>query len=244
MRPGRPRRRLAGERGGDGDEDQPQGRPSPAAGWSYSRKALVALLRHALGRSDRLTRFASLPEALDLDALEDADAVVLDMPRDDATPPSPSFATTTAASWSCSPSRGPPALGRPRPATTLVERSFSAQDLARALNLPASAAPARPLRVAAHDATTAAPLARSRSGRGVGRPGRDGVAERAVPALAALTRGWRTQRRLRVAGFSAFVLVAFAVAFAAEQGGTATTGAPSPGGAGPRPGRRPPPRPS
>jgi hypothetical protein len=63
---------------------------------------LVTLLRYTIGRNGQLTRFASLPEALDLDGLDDADAVVLDLPATATTPPSRSFATTIAASSSCS----------------------------------------------------------------------------------------------------------------------------------------------
>jgi hypothetical protein len=44
-------------------------------------------------------------------------------------------------------------------------------------------------------------------------PGLASLVERASGLLAALTHGWRVRRRLRVAGFSAFALVAFTVAF-------------------------------
>jgi hypothetical protein len=47
-----------------------------------------------------------------------------------------------------------------------------------------------------------------------------GLAGRASRLLAALTHGWQAKRRVRVAGFSVFALVAFVVAFAlAAQGG-------------------------
>jgi hypothetical protein len=47
-----------------------------------------------------------------------------------------------------------------------------------------------------------------------------GLVERASRLLAALTQGWQAKRRVRVAGFSAFALVAFTVAFVlAAQGG-------------------------
>jgi hypothetical protein len=50
-------------------------------------------------------------------------------------------------------------------------------------------------------------------------PGRLDLIDRAQRALAALTQGWKARRRVRVAGFSAFALVAFTVAFAmASQG--------------------------
>jgi hypothetical protein len=47
-----------------------------------------------------------------------------------------------------------------------------------------------------------------------------GLVERASRLLAALTQSWQARRRVRVAGFSVFALVAFTVAFAlAAQGG-------------------------
>jgi hypothetical protein len=50
-------------------------------------------------------------------------------------------------------------------------------------------------------------------------PGRLHLVDRVQRALVALTQGWKARRRVRVAGFSAFALVAFAVAFAmASQG--------------------------
>jgi hypothetical protein len=50
-------------------------------------------------------------------------------------------------------------------------------------------------------------------------PGRLDLVDRAQRALVAFTQGWKARRRVRVAGFSAFALVAFTVAFAlASQG--------------------------
>ena len=50
-------------------------------------------------------------------------------------------------------------------------------------------------------------------------PGQVGVVERVQRTLVALTQGWKARRRVRVAGFSVFALVAFTVAFAvASQG--------------------------
>jgi hypothetical protein len=50
-------------------------------------------------------------------------------------------------------------------------------------------------------------------------PGRLDLIDRVQRALVALTQGWKARRRVRVAGFSAFALVAFTVAFAmASQG--------------------------
>jgi hypothetical protein len=51
-------------------------------------------------------------------------------------------------------------------------------------------------------------------------PGRPGLVERGQRLLVALTQGWQARRRVRVAGFSVFALVAFTAAFAlAAQGG-------------------------
>jgi hypothetical protein len=50
-------------------------------------------------------------------------------------------------------------------------------------------------------------------------PGKGGLVDRARRMLVALTQGWQARRRVRVAGFSVFALVAFTVAFAlAAQG--------------------------
>jgi hypothetical protein len=50
-------------------------------------------------------------------------------------------------------------------------------------------------------------------------PGKLDLVDRVQRALVALTQGWKARRRVRVAGFSAFALVAFTVAFAmASQG--------------------------
>jgi hypothetical protein len=50
-------------------------------------------------------------------------------------------------------------------------------------------------------------------------PGQVGLVERVQRLLIGLTEGWRARRRVRVAGFSVFALVAFTVAFAlAAQG--------------------------
>jgi hypothetical protein len=52
-----------------------------------------------------------------------------------------------------------------------------------------------------------------------GPPGRLDLVDRVQRALIALSQGWKARRRVRVAGFSAFALVAFTVAFAlASQG--------------------------
>ena len=217
---------------------------------------LAALLRYLLGASGTLTRFATLREADDRDGLDDADTVVLDLPRE---------GTDTVLAQVRHRYRGELIVladrgnGRPKGAAdlawswTVLERPFSAVDLGTALGLPgvdAATAPgpraepksepkadrhppvelraARPLPagLGGTTATTAAEVkaAAKRS------PGwtsfkatanaQPGLVERVSRLVAALTQGWQAKRRVRVAGFSVFALVAFTVAFAlAAQGG-------------------------
>ena len=82
---------------------------------------------------------------------------------------------------------------------------------------PATAPPADAAKVLA-DVKAAARQAPVRVAP-AGPPGRLDLVDRAQRALLALTQGWKARRRVRVAGFSAFALVAFTVAFAlASQG--------------------------
>jgi hypothetical protein len=136
----------------------------------------------------------------------------------------------------------------PDPALTLLERPFSAVDLGTALGLPgldAATAPgpkaepkpdrhppveirtARPLpaalagpaaasadvKAAARRSPSWAPLAATAGNA------KAGLVERISRVAATLTQGWQAKRRVRVAGFSVFALIAFTVAFAlASQG--------------------------
>ena len=216
---------------------------------------LAALVKYLLGASGTLTRFATLREADDRDGLEDADTVVLDLPRE---------GSGTALAQVRHRYRGELVVladrGRhrhrgvaPDPALTLLERPFSAVDLGTALGLPgvdaatalgpkAESEPepkadrhppvairtARPMPGAlASTAVTAAAEVKAAARRspswtpfGATVSTQAGLVEWASRLLAALTQSWQARRRVRVAGFSVFALVAFTVAFAlAAQGG-------------------------
>jgi hypothetical protein len=207
---------------------------------------LAALVKYLLGASGTLTRFATVREADDRYGLEDADTVVLDLPREGS--------DTTLAQVRHR-YRGELVVladrGRhrhrgvaPDPALKLLERPFSAVDLGTALGLPgvdaaAATGPkadrhppveirtARPIPPAlAGTAVTAAAEVKAAARRspswtplGTTANAPAGLVERASRLLAAFTQSWRARRRVRVAGFSVFALVAFTVAFAlAAQG--------------------------
>jgi hypothetical protein len=208
---------------------------------------LAALVKYLLGASGTLTRFATLREADDRDGLEDADTVLLDLPREGG--------DTTLAQVRHR-YRGELVVladrGRhrhrgvaPDPALKLLERPFSAVDLGTALGLPgvdaaAATGPkadrhppveirtARPIPsalagtsiTAAAEVKAAARRSPSWTPLGTTANAPAGLVERVSRLLAALTQNWQARRRVRVAGFSVFALVAFTVAFAlAAQSG-------------------------
>jgi hypothetical protein len=220
---------------------------------------LAALLKYLLGASGTLTRFTGVREAGDHDGLDNADTVVLDLPREGA--------NTTLAQVrhryrgelivlaDHGYGRPPPGWWRTGSAWTVLERPFSTADLGTALGLPgldAATAPgpkaeprpvpkadryppveiraARPIPAAlgrpAEDKGPADPKATAKRSpsftpfSAAGGGAQAGLVERASRRLVALTQGWQAKRRVRVAGFSAFALVAFTVAFAlAAQAG-------------------------
>jgi hypothetical protein len=178
---------------------------------------LVGVLGHLLGPADRLSRVGSLRELAGGRSLDTADVVVLDLPDEDR---------TAAVRRVRRLYRGPlvvlagegerPARPLADDACTLLARPFLLDDLAAALSVPgrtlaaAAAAPWSPADRAA-PALPAAPAAA---------PARlDRLANRAVALLVALVEGWQTRRQVRVAGFAALAVVAFAVAFAVAAGG-------------------------
>jgi hypothetical protein len=167
---------------------------------------LVVVLSHLLGPDDRLSRVSSLRELAGSPSLDAADVVVLDLPDDDR---------EAAVRQVRRRYRGPLVLlagGGERPvgplpddACTLLARPFSVGDLLATLRgsgrttTAAAAALAAPIR----------PPAPART------PGRlDPLVDRTLRLLTALVEGWKTRRQVRVAGFVALVVVAFAVAFA------------------------------
>ncbi|HSO51162.1 MAG TPA: hypothetical protein VL330_00085 [Actinomycetes bacterium] len=214
---------------------------------------LAALLKYLLGASGTLTRFTGVREAADRDGLADADTVVLDLPRDGADTTLAQVRHRYRGELIVLADRGhghPTAA--PDPAWTLLQRPFSAVDLGTALGLPgldAATAPgakadrhppveirtARPLppalagpagdaapadlKAAAKKAPSWAPFAAAAGNA------QAGLVERVSRLVIALTEGWQAKRRVRVAGFSVFALVAFTVAFAlAAQGGSCGPG--------------------
>ena len=190
---------------------------------------LVAVLGHLLGPADRLSRVGSLRELAGSRSLEGADVVVLDLPDEDR---------AAAVAQVRRRYRGPlvvlagegerPAGPLPDDFCTLLARPFPVDELAAALSVPgrtaaaAAAAAAVPSPAEAVAAAEDGPSARKPSGppapvvaAGRGEP----LVDRAQRLLVALAEGWRTRRQVRVAGFAALAVVAFAVAFALAAGG-------------------------
>jgi hypothetical protein len=209
---------------------------------------LAALLKYLLGASGTVTRFTGVREAADRDGLVDADTVVLDLPRENADTTLAQVRHRYRGELIVLADRGHGrSQAAPEPAWTLLERPFSAVDLGTALGLPgldAATAPgpkadrhppveiktARPLpaalagpaggAAAPADVKAAARRAPSWAPFVAAGTARAGLVDRVSKLVVALSQGWQAKRRVRVAGFSAFALVAFTVAFAlAAQGG-------------------------
>ena len=90
----------------------------------------------------------------------------------------------------------------------------TARPLPAALGDPADAKAPADVKAAARRAPSWAPFAAAAGSA------QAGLLDRVSRAMLALTEGWQAKRRVRVAGFSIFALVAFTVAFAlAAQGG-------------------------
>jgi hypothetical protein len=192
---------------------------------------LAAVLHHLLDPADRLSRLGSLRELAGSRALEAADVVVLDVPPEDRVAAVDQVRRRYLGPLVILVDRREGTAGlHLDDACRLLPRPFSAEELGAALAGPGlpGAAP----RILAPDPAAAAagpvdpsdPKAAARRAP-VQRaaptpPGRLDLVDRALRLLAALTQGWQARRRVRVAGFSAFALVAFSVAFAlAAQGG-------------------------
>jgi hypothetical protein len=99
---------------------------------------LAALGEYLLGASGTLTRFTTLREADDRDGLEDADTVVLDLPREGADATLAQVRHRYRGELIVLADRGRHRHRgvAPDPALTLLERPFSAVDLGTALGLP------------------------------------------------------------------------------------------------------------
>ena len=173
---------------------------------------LVGVLGHLLGPADRLSRVGSLRELAGGRSLDTADVVVLDLPEQDR---------VAAVRQVRRHYRGPlvvlagegerPAGPLADDACTLLARPFSVDDLAAALSVPGRTLAAAAAAAAAPSGGSAPALPTAPGAA----PGRlDRLADRAVALLVALVEGWQTRRQVRVAGFAALAVVAFAVAFA------------------------------
>jgi hypothetical protein len=191
---------------------------------------LAAVLIQLLGPADRLSRLGSLRELADSRSLDTADVVVLDLDAPDRIAAVGQVRRRYRGPLVVVVARGEgPGPLRPDAGCTLLARPFSAAELAAALAIPARP-PADPAPapddldpLAGPDPAAFDPKAAAR--RAPWRPppavpsGRLSLLDRAQRLLVTLTRSWQARRRVRVAGFSAFALVAFTVAFAlAAQG--------------------------
>jgi hypothetical protein len=217
-----------------------QGEPGPPRRvLLLSRSAgLAVVLSRLLDGTDRLGRAASLRELADGRALDAADAVVLDLPGKERAAAVGQLRQRYRGPLVVLTATGDQTSDlRPDDACTLLARPFSAEQLAAALAIPipgrpaadadqaataAEAARIRLVRAAAAGSNPAAalgadPTAAARpapwAAAGVA-PGLVDLVRRARRLLAAATEEWQASRRVRVAGLSAFALVAFTVAFA------------------------------
>jgi hypothetical protein len=190
---------------------------------------LAAVLHHLLDPADRLSRLGTLRELAETRALESADVVILDVPAEYRAGAVGQVRRRYLGPLVVLVDRvaGPGGL-RPDDACRLLPRPFSAEELGAALADPGlpGAAPRIPVPTPAAEAapepagpvdpadpkpaTRRAPVQRAPATP----PGHADLVDRALRLLAAVTQSWQARRRVRVAGFSAFALVAFAVAFA------------------------------
>src|SRR5829696_1841054 len=171
---------------------------------------LAALLKFLLGASGTLTRFATIREADDREGLQDADTVVLDLPREGA--------DTTLAQVRHR-------YVAPDSALRLLERPFSAVALGTALGLPgldAATAPGpKPDRYPPVEIRAARSIPAALGGPAEGKGPADvkaavkrspsfasfgaaaagaqaGLVERVSRVVATLTQGWQAKRWVRV----------------------------------------------
>jgi hypothetical protein len=176
------------------------------------------VLNHLLDPTDRLSRIGSLRELAESRALDSADVVVLDVPVEDRAAAVGQVRRRFLGALVVLVAKGDDSGGlRLDDAVTLLTRPFSAEELGAALAVPGHPAGGRSS--STWFGTTAARQAPVRPVPAAP-PGPLDLVDRVQRLLITLTQGWQAQRRVRVAGFSAFALVAFTVAFAlAAQGG-------------------------
>ena len=209
---------------------------------------LAAVLNHLLDPTDRLSRIGSLRELAESRASTAPTwSCSTCRSRTAPTPPSRRSAGASWGRLVVLVAKGDKGGGlHLDDAATLLSRPFSAEELGAALAVPGldAATAARPEADRRHPpveigtarplpAALAGPAARGRRGRPQGggqagpgpgpvrrpRRGQLDLIDRVQRLLITLTEGWQARRRVRVAGFSVFALVAFTVAFAlASQG--------------------------
>ena len=162
---------------------------------------LVAVLSHLLGPADRLSRVGSLRELAGSPSLDAADVVVLDLPDKDRDAAVRQVRRRYRGPLVLLAGEGERPVGPlPDDACTLLARPFSVEGLGAVLRDPGR---------------TAAAVLPPVPAAAVPAPGRlDRLVDRAQRLLSALVEGWQTRRQVRVAGFVALAVVAFAVAFA------------------------------
>jgi hypothetical protein len=206
---------------------------------------LAAVLNQLLDPADRLSRLGSLRELAESRSLDTADVVVLDVAAEERTAAVGQIRRRYLGPLVIIVTKGEPIAGlRLDDACGLLFRPFSADELGETLGAPgrslgaataapvASPGPGKPgveLPPPDPEGTPAAPKpvdpkasARQAPVRAAppAPPGPPGLVERGQRLLIALTQGWQARRRVRVAGFSVFALIAFTAAFAlAAQSG-------------------------
>jgi hypothetical protein len=208
---------------------------------------LAAVLNHLLDPTDRLSRIGSLRELAESRALDSADVVVLDVPVEDRADAFGQVRRRFLGPVVVLVAKGDKSGGlHLDDAATLLTRPFSTEELGAALAVPGRPAspspwfdtlaahsigagpsaaastgvgtPAPPAGAGAVDVKAAARQAPVRRAAAAP-PGQLDLIDRVQRLLITLTQGWQARRRVRVAGFSIFALVAFTVAFAlASQG--------------------------
>ena len=193
---------------------------------------LATLLIHLLDPADRLSRIGSLRELAESRALDSADVVVLDLPTEDRAGAVGQVRRRFLGSLIVLVANGEDTDGlRLDDACALLTRPFSAGELAAAMAVPALIAPPGTDAPAENPEPSADVGARATDLKAAAReapfrpvpavpPGRPTMIDRAERLLVTLTEGWKARRRVRVAGFSFFVLMAFTAAFAlaAQEG--------------------------
>jgi hypothetical protein len=206
---------------------------------------LAAVLNQLLDPADRLSRLGSLRELAESRSLDTADVVVLDVAAEERTAAVGQIRRRYLGPLIILVTKGEPIAGlRLDDACGLLFRPFSAEELGETLGAPgrslgmamaapaASPGPGKPgveLPPPDPDGTPVAPKpvdpkasARQAPVRAAppAPPAPPGLVERGQRLLIALTQGWQARRRVRVAGFSVFALIAFTAAFAlAAHGG-------------------------